>query len=60
MGSPVTWTATTATLGPWMTFAIAVVVAVVSALVLTTIVSGIVKLALRRRDMPILHENSCK
>ena len=42
--------ATTATLGPWMTFAIAVVVAVVSALVLTTIVSGIVKLALRRRS----------
>tara|TARA_B100000678_G_scaffold62377_1_gene50644 strand:- start:5347 stop:6555 length:1209 start_codon:yes stop_codon:yes gene_type:complete len=33
-----------------MTFAIAVVVAVVSALVLTTIVSGIVKLALRRRS----------
>jgi len=41
--------ATTAALGPWLTFAIAVVVAVVSALLLTAIVSGIVKLALRRR-----------
>ena len=42
--------ATTATLGPWLTFAIAVVVAIVAALVLTMIVSGIVKLALRRRS----------
>lgn len=36
-------------IGPWMAFAIAVIVAIVTALLLAVVVSGIVKLSLRRR-----------
>lgn len=42
--------ATTEALGPWMVFAIAALVAIVCALLLTVVVSAVVKLALRRRS----------